>query len=270
MSDDQPVPPAPQSNDYADNETARPKGNAVPEVKIPPSHSGYSVTCHKQRDKWDIAKLIGEFIGLGFLITYTLYTAGIYCANKKAAIAAQGANDVATRTMRIDQRSWMAPRIIHQIFKEGQPLVVTTQFDNTGKTPALKLKTCQVAEIVEQSRKDVDISCPARAYSPGFDVVFPGNHVNRISNPAGDGGKVVVSKDGLLRMPLMEELRHRKKTVFVYGRIDYRDVFDKPHWATFCSAMLIMPPTPGGMPETVSWITCESGNDVDPEDTQNP
>jgi hypothetical protein len=88
MIDNQPIPPAPQSNGDANNDAADPKSNAIPEVKIPPSHERYSISCEKKRDKWDIAKLVVEFMGIVFLIIYTLYTAGIYCANQQAANAA--------------------------------------------------------------------------------------------------------------------------------------------------------------------------------------
>jgi len=88
MTDNQPIPAAPQSENDSDNDTAHPNNNAVPEVKVPPSHARYSIACQTKRDKWDIAKLVAEFIGLGFLIAYTLYTAGIYRANRKAAEAA--------------------------------------------------------------------------------------------------------------------------------------------------------------------------------------
>jgi hypothetical protein len=92
MTDDQPIPSAPQSSGDASNNTAHANSNAIPEVKIPPSHTCYRITCDKKRDKWDIAKLVAEFTGLGFLILYTLYTAGIYCANQRSADAAQAAN----------------------------------------------------------------------------------------------------------------------------------------------------------------------------------
>ena len=89
MTDNQPIPPAPQSENNANNEAAYPNGNAVSEVNVPPPRKCHPQTCHKKRDGWDIAKLIAEFVGLVFLIVYTLYTAGIYCANQRAAQAAQ-------------------------------------------------------------------------------------------------------------------------------------------------------------------------------------
>ena len=98
MTDNQPIPPIPShpAND------APPTG--APEVKAPPSHSCYKITCDKKRDGWDYAKLVAEFIGLGFLIAYTLYTAGIYCANRKAAEAAKSAAEVARDAFVVGQR----------------------------------------------------------------------------------------------------------------------------------------------------------------------
>jgi hypothetical protein len=89
MTDDQPIPSAPQCQPDAKNDAAHPDSRAVSEVKVPPSHACYEITCNKKRDKWDIAKLVAEFVGLGFLIAYTIYTAGIYRANERAAQAAQ-------------------------------------------------------------------------------------------------------------------------------------------------------------------------------------
>ncbi len=70
-------PPATQAEDNADNQAESPKQDILPtpiaKVDIPPSHASYKITCDKKRDGWDIAKLIAEFIGLAFLIAYTVF-----------------------------------------------------------------------------------------------------------------------------------------------------------------------------------------------------
>lgn len=99
MADDEAVPSPVQANENSQDNAANPSEAIVPEVKIPPSHASYKITCDKKRDKWDIAKLVAEFVGLAFLILYTLYTAGIYCANRKAADAAESAAETASRQM---------------------------------------------------------------------------------------------------------------------------------------------------------------------------
>lgn len=146
-------------------------------------------------------------LGIAILTNFTLKQIG------KQATAAQGQLDVNQRQFRIDQRAWISPHIINQFFAEGKPLAIFTEFSNTGKTPAIKVKTCQVAEIIGRNRKDVDISCPESAKSPGFGVLFPQSNSYRMSNAAGNGGKAIIEKDGLLRNPLMDDLRHREKVV---------------------------------------------------------
>lgn len=107
-----PAPPTIKAHEDAPDKTDHPQSTQLPtsrpKVQIPPSHSGYKVTCEKKRDGWDRAKMGAEFIGFIFLVIYTLYTAGIYHANRKAAKAAKSAADIASQTMKIAYR----PRVI--------------------------------------------------------------------------------------------------------------------------------------------------------------
>lgn len=92
MTDDQPMPPAQQTDENAADEANGPQSAHAPtirpEMQVPPAHKHYKISCEKKRDGWDRAKLVAEFVGIVFLIIYTLYTAGIYCANRRAAEAA--------------------------------------------------------------------------------------------------------------------------------------------------------------------------------------
>ena len=91
--DNEPMPSTPKTNQNANDKYSGPSPDFLsaptPNVEIPPSRPHYHHSCKKQRDGWDYAKLVAEFVGLLFLILYTLYTAGIYCANRNAAEAAQ-------------------------------------------------------------------------------------------------------------------------------------------------------------------------------------
>jgi hypothetical protein len=88
-----PTPSTEQAQNNAANQAGNPQGTPLPalraEVKIPPAHSCYEITCKKKRDGWDRAKMFAEFVGIIFLVIYTLYTAGIYRANNKMAESAQ-------------------------------------------------------------------------------------------------------------------------------------------------------------------------------------
>src|SRR5208282_3621016 len=115
---DPPSPPTPESHKDANNEAGHPQGKQLPtvtsKVHVPPPHSHYEVTCNKKRDGWDWAKMGAEFVGIIFLIAYTLYTCGIYHANRKAAEAARDAANTATQqrkdtveSFHVDQRAWI-------------------------------------------------------------------------------------------------------------------------------------------------------------------
>lgn len=263
-------PPDASRKSYEQATQGNPDIAIAPRVPAsPPPKSDCQITCKTEKDFWDHVKTGAEIFGIVLLAVYTGYTIKMYCANRVAANAAQRAADIAAKTMQIDQRAWLSPQIVNQIFKKDQPLAVAVQFTNTGKTPAIHVQTCVVAEIVEKTRAGIDISCPESFKSPGFDVIFPSGHISRLPNASGRGGKTNIDPEGLLRELLMEEMREGAKTLYLYGRIDYWDVFKKPHWATFCSWMWLLPPTSGGMPETINWSNCEKGNDVDPEDAQN-
>src|SRR5260370_6391334 len=84
---------SPQANAYAGDKPSSPETPILPAgtamAEIPPSHSNYKISREERRDGWDYAKLVAEFVGLGFLIAYTLFTASIYSAHQKAAYTAQ-------------------------------------------------------------------------------------------------------------------------------------------------------------------------------------
>jgi|SRR5579862_3545632 len=238
------------------------------------------ITCKTEKNWWEKTKPYLETVGAVLLLIYTIYTAKMYHSNKQAAQAAadsaseakksreqsEKAFGVTVEQFQMDQRAWISPHITNQLFEELKPFLIITEFNNTGKTPAIKVKTCEVAEIatLTRERKRFDLTCPEGAYSPGYDIIFPTDHIYRTPNAAGNGGKHTIYKDGLNRKPLMDALRHGKKILYVYGRVDYCDVFNRPHWVTFCSRFQVMPATPGGLPETKNWQTCEVGNDIDP------
>lgn len=218
-----------------------------------------------QRD-YKLEKWVIWLIGAEIVLAVTAMIVGWIEGNKQLEVLDKlNQSSAATATtLRIDQRAWLSPNIINQIFLEGRPLLVPVQFNNTGKTPAIHVQTCVVAEIVEKSRKDIDTSCPESSKSPGLSIVFPTGHIDRVPNASGQGGKTNIDPQGLLRAPLIKELKRGEKMVYVYGRVDYWDVFNKPHWSTFCSGMSIMPPIAGVSGDRISWVACQNKNDVDP------
>jgi hypothetical protein len=92
----------------------------------------------------------------------------------------------ADKNFRIDERAWVAPRTTigdfrdKRLFGEGSPVVVPIVFQNTGKTLAIHVQTCTVAEFVKNDTPTVYTSCPDKAKSSGFDVIFPNDHIIRM------------------------------------------------------------------------------------------
>jgi hypothetical protein len=132
---------------------------ASPKMEPPASHPCYKISCDKKSDGWDYAKLVAEFVGLGFLIVYTLFTAGMYCANRKAAdaamIAAKATQDSvkeAERTMRLDQRAWIHIGFTNNEFLLGQPIKVPMLIGNTGKTPARKVTGDMTVQLLKPTQ----------------------------------------------------------------------------------------------------------------------
>jgi len=131
----------PTGNENATNKADDPQGTHLPavrsEVQIPPSQPCYKITCEKKRDGWDQAKLVAEFVGIVFLIVYTIYTAGIYCANKKAAEAAKSAADTAHDAFIATNRAFVGidgPRADKNL--EKHTMNITVPIKNFGNIPA--------------------------------------------------------------------------------------------------------------------------------------
>jgi hypothetical protein len=149
--------------------------------------------------------------------------------------------------------------------QDGQPLVMIIDFMNTGKSQAVKVRTCQIAKRVDRKRaQDMDINRPSKAISPGFQVVLPNTSTKRMGNAAGGNNEPPVTPDGLLTPALHEDLSKVKRIAITYGFAEYDDIFRIHHWTKFCYQLVVMPPTPGGMPETSNWLVCDIGNDIDP------
>jgi hypothetical protein len=72
---------------------------------------------------------------------------------------------------------------------------------------------------------------------------------------------LVAKTDGILNQPTIDAISDGKKfRLFVWGRVDYEDVFLKPHWFTFCYSYdgISIKENDGGEP-------CPRYNEVDSE-----
>jgi hypothetical protein len=172
--------------------------------------------------------------------------------------------DQTVSSFKKEQRAWVSATLDNPGgVQDGRPLITVENFINTGKTPATKVRTCQVSKIVLRTNKRLDINCPESRLSPGFSVILPNGTTQRLANAAGADNIPPLTPDGLLTPTLHEDLRSGKRVAITYGSVEYEDVFGIHHWTKLCSILMIMPATPGGLPETNNWSQCEIGNDID-------
>jgi hypothetical protein len=146
-------------------------------------------------------------------------------AATKAAKAAEDSVTLARDMSRLDQRAWVAPSGISGLLKADQPFVCSIRIKNTGKTFA---RYTQVNAQVGSAKKGMD---------PPFDKLGdpPANGKMPVTITLAPNGEYELLTDPTrsFNQQEIENIRDNGD-FFVFGRIDYTDVFDRSHWTTFC------------------------------------
>jgi hypothetical protein len=193
--------------------------------------------------------------------TYTHFASQQATYSQTSSEAAKSAADTATTTLALAERAWIGARLENSVYELGKPLIAVVAFENLGKTPALNVKTCQIAKLVTPAN-NIDVNCPDDALSPGFDVVQPTAKDERLGNAVGFNNEPHLNLDGLLTKPVADTLLTGNKVALTYGYVKYDDIFGGHHWTKYCYQLKVLIGSPG-MPETHIWSNCEVGNDVD-------
>jgi hypothetical protein len=110
----------------------------------PPTPSHCEITCKPEKNWWNQIKPFVEIAGIGILGIYTIFTALMYRANRKAANAAEGANVAAHDALVRSQRPWVGvvgTPTISRVTKDERTVEVQPTFrvKNYGPSPALYL-----------------------------------------------------------------------------------------------------------------------------------
>lgn len=230
-----------QENDAADRQSAL-------HSEIPPTPDNSAQPkkpWYKTMNGW---KTLLEVIGIPFAIGYAVVT---FCQWRDLR-----------HNFQVDQRAWVSIQIKPITHSVGAPLIVTVQYTNPGNTPARYVRTCQVVEFMERHKvHTLDYSCPSGKASPGSDNIMPKSEIQRIANGAGPEDPTLPTSQ--LAPSDDIAISSNEKVIFIVGRIDYKDVFETPHWTTFCSGLLILPPSGPNLPESQRWLPCEKGNEID-------
>lgn len=153
----------------------------------------------------------------------------------------------------LDQRAWISVKEIATtpVYPEaGKSLRINVTFTNSGKTPAKGVIGKTVVDPVPEGRRP--------NFSYGKDIAFQSGYMP----PNGDRFVTLIptrskstGQEGPLTPELLNILRTQKLHLYVHGRIDYHDIFKKPHWITFCYFWR--------SPEFNSFGLCDRHNDSD-------
>ncbi len=270
MADNQPVPSVPRTDQNANDDQRHPTSEVPPAVasdmKIPPSHPSYQISCETKRDGWDYAKLWAEFIGLGFLIVYTLATIGYVCITHRQWKEMQKQTRVQSNAAMNSERAWVGlgmPITLEAIEMHSGKIRIRGHYSvqNFGHGPALKViqsgnfaipnQTLEVEgreanffcdSSVRFATGTIPVGGEAKEPPPFGHTLFPGQ----------------VDNESIDYQGLPETVTHLR---FI-GCVAYIDQFKTVHWTRFC-----MERNPGDPAPIPTLAFCAMYNDTDrPED----
>jgi len=183
----------------------------------------------------------------------------IIAADERIAIAIEAslgqakiAFDAANKQAILSQRAWLHVLVQTQAHTNGQPFVVGEPLEirattkNTGRTPAINIKSVTKRDVTARDAGGKFLE-PPFVYRDA-DYVFNGN-LTPDGSSYGDFVKPFTSTD-------LDRIISQKVRMYVHGRVEYDDVFGANHWINFCTFLL----------PTGAWATCPDHNEMD----QNP
>jgi hypothetical protein len=149
----------------------------------------------------------------------------------KSAAAAKDASDLARHAMHIDQRSWLSMKATSEplgTYVAGQKFDIRIHTKNSGRTPAINVKEATF-----------------RFYSPKIKGAFPYPSFTYKDTDYVSYGSIAPDSEsfsdfdfGILSEKAAEQIRTEQIRVYLYGRVEYSDVFGRPHWLNYCQFLL--------------------------------
>lgn len=223
--------------------------------------------CQCQRLPWWRDSQWWQFIVAAVLVPFGIYAAiWVYPdqlddmrkstdAATKAARAAEAGVEQAREASYIDQRPWVT--IKHVILSKApgvyEPAIVKFTVENGGPTPALDVRGA-ASVYIGQGPSEYDSSTVTK------------KAVATVLGPNGDMSEVQIQMtDPAKSQDDIEQVKWKKKALYVAGVIVYCDVFHQKHVTKFCS--LLDGPTIAN--EGAHFHVCEIGNRVDDEERQS-
>jgi hypothetical protein len=125
--------------------------------------------------------------------------------------------------MIVSTRAWITVKGAELIeLKEGQPITAKIIFRNSGKSPALEVSVYNNINLYGQKVPD---PMPYGHYA--------GHLSKSVTGPDSDFGNFITKKE-ILTPQELEAIIHHKAAIYVYGRIEYRDIFHCRRTTEYC------------------------------------
>ncbi len=226
----------------------------VPSVpNQPPSYSHKHQGRRKKNNCLDITRFIVEVLTLGVLLCYTIITNRLW-------VVADKANRLNAENVRLDQRAWIGISGLMQLsLNEGELPTITIPVQNSGKTPATKVKFNVRAKAAPRE----DGFIPEYQTLPG---ILP--H---------EGSVTILYPNA--QMPIKTEFPSRSVThqdmldieegriiLWVWGKVSYEDIFGCSHLFTFCG---FYKPAQKFIDACQTYNEIDSNNESDCRNTEN-
>jgi hypothetical protein len=251
MSDVPEDQPAPQETEpQADHDIAPvvgPPPAAIPEQQ--PVQPEQPHTAWKHRWTHDPAMFWITFAGVVAVVAYTSVAAWQAYLTRNQLNVLQGQLD----EMRRDQRAWLAVGNVSadpKVPEVGKVWQLNFFTANSGKTPAINVQAVLNSEGVDRDKL------------PNFDYRnSPIVHLGYIAPGSVAPSHSLLPLDINTRKPVpviqqtLDRLVSGDTTIYLHGRIDYRDIFRNPHWVTYCYFLKV--------PLVGSFGACPFHNDTD-------
>jgi hypothetical protein len=230
-----------------DDSTSR-KSSFPPKVKpSPPNPPQSNKPWYRTMHGWKTAL---EIVAIPFAIGY-------------ATIAYWQWHD-ASHNFRVDQRAWISA---YRFELSEEPTEAFTQDEiirffvncwirNTGKTPALgEFSNAEWFFSIEPPGP-VTVTAPQES-SSSVSIIAPGvDNIKFSILPTPDTANRGPRVFSPITSDTVRMYREKKYSMYVFGKVQYRDIFSKPHWTTICAYHVY------GKPLS-EFEYCKSANEVD-------
>jgi hypothetical protein len=155
------------------------------------------------------------------------------CSTSTAARAARDAADVASRTMKTDQRAWMKINATQfGMPVKDAPYEANLTVVNTGKTPAHHVFLRTVVKIIN-NEEDMQFG-----YAPCISSITGAIFPSETSEPHTATTLELRNGEAVPKNLSSDEvnwLETGKTFLVIYSEVDYRDIFGTNHWSRMCA-----------------------------------